>query len=238
MIPRGKIEKILIVISIGLLLVLGWYFILPVLPERKVGVQRIEERIILPEPSYSSETSIEEAISQRRSRRKYQDRELELKDLSQILWSAQGITDRRGFRSAPSAGALYPLEFYVVMSSGVFHYDPFQHTLELMKEGDVRAELSKAAVDQEWVMEAPVDIVIAGVFERTMQKYGSRGERYVYMEAGHAAQNIYLQAESLNIGTVSVGAFYDDRVVKLLGLPEDHRPLYIMPVGYKVGIEE
>lgn len=236
MIPRRKIEKILVLIAIGLIIVLGKYFLIPGIPEKKAELLWVEGKVPLPPPRYSSTTSVEEAISRRRSVREYQDRDLDLEDLSQLLWAAQGITlPKKGFRSAPSAGALYPLEFYVVTGEGIFHYAPFEHALELMHKGDVRVELAKAAVDQEWVREAPASIVIAGVFERTTQKYGLRGERYVYMEAGHVAQNIYLQAESLNLGTVVVGAFYDEEVQKLLKLPEDHRPLYIMPVGYKLG---
>jgi SagB-type dehydrogenase family enzyme len=186
-------------------------------------------RIVLPEPRYESDVSVEEALLKRRSIRSYSDEALSWNEISQILWAVQGITDPRGFRTAPSAGALYPLEVYLVMEEGVFHYNPEEHSLQKLQDGDFRRSLSDAALGQPWVANAPVDLVITGVFERTTKKYGQRGERYVYMEAGHAAQNVYLQCVSLGLGTVVVGAFYDEEVKRLLNLTED--PLYIMPIG-------
>lgn len=186
-------------------------------------------RIVLPEPRYESDVSVEEALLKRRSIRSYSDEALSWNEISQILWAVQGITDPRGFRTAPSAGALYPLEIYLVMEEGVFHYNPEEHSLQKLQDGDFRRSLSDAALGQPWVANAPVDLVITGVFERTTKKYGQRGERYVYMEAGHAAQNVYLQCVSLGLGTVVVGAFYDEEVKRLLNLTEE--PLYIMPIG-------
>ena len=196
-------------------------------------------RITLPEPRYDSDVSVEEALLKRRSIRNYTDEALTLQEVSQLLWAAQGITDPSGKRTAPSAGALYPLEVYVVVgnvedvTSGVYKYKPQQHELVRVLDGDQRETLSQAALDQQSVAEGAIDIVITAIYERTTGKYGDRGIRYVHLEAGHAAQNVYLQAAALNLGTVSIGAFYDDQVKEALSLPENEEPLYIMPVGRK-----
>jgi SagB-type dehydrogenase family enzyme len=198
-------------------------------------------KVELPLPETTGLMSVEEAIAQRRSIRSYTDEPLSLQDLSQLLWAAQGITDpARKFRAAPSAGATYPLEVYVVVGSGgvtgltegVYRYDPFEHTLENILRSDIRSDLVGAALGQTWVKEAPIDIVIAAVYERTTDRYGDRGIRYVHMEAGHVGQNLYLQAEALGLGMVVVGAFYDDQVQTLLRLPANQKPLYIIPIGH------
>ncbi len=197
------------------------------------------EAIHLPEPRYESRTSVEEALAGRRSVREYSDEALTLQELSQLLWAAQGITGERGFRTAPSAGALYPLEIYVVagnveeLTAGVYLYSPREHQLLHIVAGDRREELCRAALDQECVKDGAVDLVIMGVYERTTGKYGDRGVRYVHMEAGHAAQNVYLQAESLELGTVVVGGFEDDPVSEVVGAKKDEIPLYIVPIGKK-----
>jgi SagB-type dehydrogenase family enzyme len=197
------------------------------------------DRLKLPEPRYTSNTSVETALAQRRSVRAYSGENLTLDELSQLLWAAQGITEPWGGRTAPSAGALYPLELYVVigtvtgLDTGVYRYRPANHELEKMKEGDVRAELADAALNQGFIGDAAIDLVFFGVFNRTTVKYRERGIRYVYMEAGHAAQNVYLQAESLDLGTVTIGAFDDSAVQQIVGVQEQGRPLYIMPVGRK-----
>jgi SagB-type dehydrogenase family enzyme len=163
-----------------------------------------------------------------------------LADVGQVLWAAQGITNDRGYRTTPSAGALYPLEVYVVAGSvvdleaGVYRYRPDGHLLVRIGGGDRRADLQAAAVDQASVGDAPATLVIAAVPERTTAKYGERGTRYVAMEAGHAAENVYLQAAALNLGTVAIGAFDDDRVEEILMLPKNATPLYLMPVGRPV----
>ncbi|MHC1635207.1 MAG: SagB/ThcOx family dehydrogenase [Candidatus Methanospirareceae archaeon] len=196
-------------------------------------------KIKLPEPRYDSETSIEEALLKRRSIRAYKEEPLTLAELSQLLWAAQGITDERGFRTAPSAGALYPLEVYVVVGEvenlpkGVYKYKPHEHELIMVAEGDRRVELCDAALSQSPVKDAPVVIVFGAVYERTTRKYGERGIRYVHMEVGHAAQNVYLQAVSLGLGTVVIGAFYDEEVKHVVNMTEEEQPLYIMPVGRK-----
>ncbi len=175
----------------------------------------------------------------RRSVREYADLPLSLEEVSQLLWAAQGITSDWGGRTAPSAGALYPLEVYLVVGSvdnlgvGVYKYQPQEHALVRVGDGDVRAELASAALRQSFVAEAAVDIVIGAVYERTTRKYGDRGVRYVHMEAGHAAQNIYLEVVALDLGTVTIGAFSDELVMDILDMPESEVPLYIMPVGRK-----
>jgi len=201
-----------------------------------------EERMKLPEPSYKSQVSIEEAILLRRSIREYEPKPITLSQLSQILWAAQGITQRStGFRSAPSAGATYPLEVYVVVKeggvrdlrAGVYHYLPNSHELELVKLGDYTVDLMKAALGQEWVGDAAVNLVINAVYERTTRRYGDRGIRYVHMEVGHVGQNVYLQCISLNLACVVIGAFYDEEVKRIVGGVGE--PLYIIPIGVKIG---
>ncbi len=155
----------------------------------------------------------------------------------QSLWSAQGHTHADGFRTAPSAGALYPLEIYVVagdvadLPAGVYRYQPREHNLVLVQRGDLRAPLASAALGQAWIRSAPAVLAIAGVYQRTARKYGKRGRRYVHIEVGHAAQNVYLQATTRGLATVLVGAFNDTEVQEVLGLPSDHAPLGLMPLG-------
>lgn len=195
------------------------------------------DSIKLPEPQYDSGFSVERALRQRRSIRDYLNEPLTLKDVSQLLWAAQGITEPAGLRTAPSAGALYPLEAYLVagrvsdLPAGVYKYRPQKHELIKVVKGDVRSQLASAALGQEWVRDGAVVIVFAAVYERTTIKYGQRGIRYVHIETGHVAQNVYLQAGSFNLGTVIVGAFYDDEVKRILKMPAKEYPLCIMPVG-------
>nr|WP_048147924.1 SagB/ThcOx family dehydrogenase [Palaeococcus ferrophilus] len=205
------------------------------LPTQEEGpTQNALQKVSLPAPRTRGDMSVEEAIARRMSVREYRDEPLTLEELSQLLWAAQGIT-HDGKRSAPSAGATYPFELYVVVGSveglspGVYHYDPSEHSLSLVREGDFRGELQRAALNQEWVGKAAVDIVLVAFYERTTEYYGDRGVRYVHMEAGHIGENIYLQATALNLGTVAVGAFNDDEVAKIVGT--EGRPLYIFPVG-------
>jgi len=197
------------------------------------------EVINLPEPRYDSDVSIEQSLLNRRSIRSYTGEPLTLQELSQLLWATQGITDPRGFRTAPSAGGLYPLELYLVagdvedLISGVYWYKPDGHQLIKTMDGDSRAELADAALAQSWVKDGAVSIVLTAVYERTTDKYGERGIRYIHMEAGHAAQNLCLQAIAMGLGTVTVGAFHDEQVTKLLNLTEDEQPLYVIPIGRK-----
>lgn len=191
----------------------------------------------LPRPELSGTQPLETLLVQRRSVRSFARASLSLAELGQLLWAAQGVTDPQGLRTAPSAGALYPLELYAVvgavegLEAGIYHYEPAGHRLRHSAAGDQRAALARAALHQSWLQDAGVVIVLAAVFERTSRKYGSRAERYVHMEVGHAGQNIFLQAEALGLATVVVGAFDDDQVAAVLGLPDGTRPLSLMPVG-------
>ena len=191
-------------------------------------------RIRLPEPRATGAVSVEETIAARRSVRSYASRDISAEDLSQLLWACQGITDSRsGFRAAPSAGALYPLETYVAKRDGLFRYIPKDHSLEQVSSRDVRGQLASAAYGQQFVAQAPVDIILTAVHSRITPRYGERGIRYTDMEAGHAAENVFLQAVALGLGSVAVGAFSDTEVSKILDLPSGEKPLYILPVGYR-----
>lgn len=196
--------------------------------------------IHLPPPSHKGEMPLEAAITQRRSVRSFTAKPVSLSQLSQILWAAQGITDTsRQYRAVPSAGATYPLEILVAcgkeaieeIDEGIYHYTIDNHSLTLHHRGDVRLELARAALDQEFIYEAPVDIIICAVHSRTQTHYGDRGERYVHIEVGHAGQNIYLQATALGLATVAIGAFHDEPVREVLRLDKQYKPLYIMPLG-------
>jgi len=192
----------------------------------------------LPEPEYEGTVSIEETLLLRRSVRGYKDEPLTLAEVSQLLWSAQGITDSsNGFRTAPSAGALYPLEVYLIVGNvselpaGVYKYVPDGHLLTRTVDSDMRAQLARAALGQSFIADAPVSFVFTAVYERTTARYGERGIMYVHMEAGHAAENLLLQGVAMGIGTVTVGAFDDDSVAELLRLPAKEEPLYIISAG-------
>jgi SagB-type dehydrogenase family enzyme len=207
--------------------------------------------IKLPSPQLKSKVSLEETILRRRSVRRYRREPLDLPQLSQILWSAQGITGTRGFRAAPSAGATYPLEIFVVvgkqgvitgeakqapeeLQAGIYHYEAASHSLILHKPADLRPDLARATLDQEFIIDAPVDIVICALYHRTSYRYGRRGERYVHIEVGHVGENIHLQVVALGLATVEVGAFHDEEVRTVLSVDEQIKPLYIMPVGKPV----
>lgn len=185
----------------------------------------------LPSPVRKGKMSLEEVLNKRESVRSFSPQALTKQELSQLLWAAQGVTRNWGARTAPSAGALFPLEIYVVLKEGVFHYSPRNHHLVRTIEQDFRDILAQAALNQNCIREAPAIFIITAVYERTASKYGGRAERYVKMEAGHVAQNILLQATVLGLGAVPVGAFQDKQVQQALGLPSDHEPLYLIPVG-------
>ena len=194
---------------------------------------KTQERIVLPEPKRKGEMSLEESILRRRSIRSFAPKELNLEQISQLLWATQGITDkRRGYRAAPSAGALYPLEIYLIKGDGIFHYNVENHSLKKTGDSDVRAKIVRAAWGQSFIQEAPVSIVICAVKSRITSRYGGRGNRYVDIEVGHAAENLHLQAVALGLASVPVGAFTDSEVKKILGLPRDTEAIYIVPVGY------
>jgi len=203
--------------------------------------EKMPQKTKLPEPQLKGKMSVEEAISKRRSRRAYSDRHLTLQQLGQLLWCAQGITGpHRRKRAAPSAGATYPMEIYVAvgnrsvegLEAGIYRYDPPSHSIEKTVDGDLRSRITSAALGQEFLTQAPVDILIAADYGRTTGHYGERGKRYVHMEVGHIGQNIHLQAEAMGLGTVAVGAFRDEAVAAVFGLLGTLEPLYLMPVGY------
>ncbi len=204
------------------------------------------DKIILPEPQKESEHSIEAMLEIRRSIRNYTSAPLSLQEVSQLLWAAYGINKpipdapylRGGLKTTPSAGATYPLEIYLVCGNvtdllpGVYKYKPEDHSLFTVLKKDLREDLYMASLQQPWVLEAPASLVYSAVFSRTTDIYGSRGkERYVCMDVGHSAENVYLQAGALNIGTVAIGAFSDLNVKLLLNMTREEEPLYIMPIG-------
>ncbi len=195
------------------------------------------EMIKLPTVKKDGQMSLEKALTLRRSIRSYSSEALSLSDLSQLLWSAQGITNERGFRTAPSAGATFPLEMFVVVNNvnqlrrGIYQYNPHDNTLEVIHLKDVSSELMRASLSQSMITEAGAVLVFGAIFERTTERYGERGIRYVHNEIGHASQNVHLQAATLNLGTVVIGAYQDDEVEKVLNLDPEIRVLYMMPVG-------
>jgi len=199
--------------------------------------------IKLPAPLSEGKKTLPELLSARRSRRNFSSKALSLKQVGQILWSAQGLVKdpTRETRTAPSAGATYPLEVFLVagdsgvegIDAGLYRYDWKEHELELERPGDVRRDLARAALGQGFLFQAPASVVIIADYVQTTYRYGERGRRYVQNEVGHLSQNIYLVCEDLNLATVEVGAFYDEEVKKVLGLPTPLEPLAIMPVGYK-----
>jgi SagB-type dehydrogenase family enzyme len=240
-----------ILLSTVLVLAILAYVIIPLYmpPEAySRGAVVLESEVLLPLPAKVTKLVVEEALLLRRSVREWRSEPLDLAQLSMLLWAAQGIVEDAGLgwyrRTSPSAGATYPLEVYVVVGdrgvklgdggflrAGIYKYDYMRHFLRLVKEGDYRTDLWKASLRQDWVREAPITIVLCAVYERTTGRYGERGIRYVHMELGHVGQNIYLMATALGLGTVAIGAFYDEEVSKVISPARNERPLYLFPVG-------
>lgn len=195
--------------------------------------------IILPQPKLKGNISVEETIKNRRCVRKFRNMELNEEQVSQILWSAYGVTDNDGYlKAAPSAGAIYPCDIFAVIgrtksiNPGVYQYFSQEHGLGKILDGDRREYLAKAALGQSFIAEAPLNIVITAEYDRIKIKYGNRGVRYTHIEVGHIGENIFLQAISIGLATVAVGAFYDIKIQEVLNLPKIYEPLYIMPIGY------
>jgi len=199
--------------------------------------------IALPSPAYKGTVSVEEALKARRTHRSFQPRPLTLKQFSQILWGAYGVTAQKYgsfLKTAPSAGALYPLDIYGVvgqggvetLAPGIYHFRPENHALELVKQGDLRAEVARQALQQMWMAKAPLILVITGDYNRSNIKYGPRGVTYTHIEAGHVGQNIFLQAEAIGLKAGIVGAFNNQQIIRVMGFPTSQDPLLIMPVGY------
>jgi len=208
------------------------------------------QTIKLPNPEFKGDISVEEALFIRRSVREFESKALNMQQISQILWAAYGITQemsspsflRGGFKTAPSAGALYPLEIYIVagningLDQGIYKYLPEGHQLMKTYDQDVRDDLAEAASNQDFIAQAPASLFYAAVYSRTTEKYGNRGEeRYVCMDLGHSAQNVCLQVVAMNLGTCPVGAFDDRMVRNVMMIPNNEEPLYIMPIGYPTG---
>ncbi len=196
----------------------------------------------LPKPKKDGTVSLEKTIKERRTIRSFLSKQLALEQFSQILWAAYGITEERGYkRAAASGGACYPMDIYAVVGengvieteAGVYHYEPEGHTVSRLYEGDFREELGRASLGQMWMARPPLNLVITAEYARITSRYGDRGVRYAMIEAGHIGQNIFLQAEALGLGAGIVGAFHDEDVIRVIGLPRAHEPLLIMPVGYK-----
>jgi len=196
----------------------------------------------LPDTILDGNISLERAIHKRRTIRSFESRALTLKQLSQLLWSAQGITGTGGFkRAAPSAGALYPMDIYGVvgrdciekLDAGVYLYEPANHSISLVKEGDFRRDIATASLSQMWMAHAPLTLVITAEYSRITVKYRQRGIRYAMIEAGHIGQNIFLQSQAMGLEAGIVGAFEDQKVIQVMGIKKTHEPLLLMPVGYK-----
>jgi len=187
--------------------------------------------ISFPKPELKGNKSLEECIYERESVRNYVDQNIEIEKISQILWATQGKKGEK--RTVPSAGATYPLEIYVnVKKKGFFHYNIRKHVLELISEEDLSEDLAKASLDQHFIAEAYLNIIICAEFSRTTWRYGERGIRYVFIEVGHCAQNIHLEAVALGLASVPIGAFDDYKVKNILQLSKKIEPLYIIPIGY------
>jgi SagB-type dehydrogenase family enzyme len=232
---RGFLELIIILGAVGV----RW-----IKPFKAISAASAEKEgpMILTKPNNKGSLSVEEAIKKRRTVRSFGSRPLRKEDLSQLLYGAQGITEDRGSkRAVASGGALFPLDVYAVMGdkgaegldAGVYHYIPSGHRIESVAAGDKRKQLAKASLNQMWMADSPLNLVITAEYSRICSKYGDRGIRYAMIEAGHAGQNIFLQAEALGLKAGIVGAFNDMEVIKVLGISQKHEPLLIMPVGYQ-----
>jgi SagB-type dehydrogenase family enzyme len=187
--------------------------------------------IDLPELDLEGEKTLEECIYERKSVRKFSDRDIPLSKISQLLWSAQAY--KNGNRTVPSAGATYPLEMYVhIKDKGLYYYNFGERILEQRIDEDISAELARKSLNQTFLHEAPVNIIICADYSRTCKRYGDRGRRYVHMEVGHSAQNVLLEVEALGLASVPIGAFKDRELKKLMKLSGELDVLYILPIGY------
>ncbi len=191
------------------------------------------EVILLEDISVKDGMRLYEAIGQRRSVRDFDPKELSMDEISLLLWAMQGITDKAtGYRAAPSAGATYPLEIFVVKRDGAYQYVPEDHALVKISSEDLRKDIMRASLSQSFLAEAPALVIISAVYARTTSRYGERGKTYVHMEAGHVCQNLLLQATTLGLGAVPVGAFHEEAIAQILKTPKDYVPLYVIPVGH------
>ena len=229
---------------------LAAFFLMPFFYIKKAMAGKVdgtagkERQMNLPKPRLKGEISVEQAIKHRRTIRSYLSKPLTLEQFSQIFWAAQGITEDRGYkRSAPSGGALYPMDIYAVvgdnavkeLKAGIYHYEPHQNAVLLITEGDLRKDVARTAFSQMWMAGAPLYLVITSEYSRITSKYGTRGKRYAMIEAGHVGQNIFLQAEALGLRAGIVGAFHDNDLIRVMKSSRSHEPLLILPVGYAKG---
>ncbi len=199
----------------------------------------MEKAIRLPKPSFKGEVSLEEVVLKRRSTREFSGRSITMSQFSQLLWACQGIT-RGYYRTVPSAGATYPLEVFLLvgeggvesLDGGVYRYVHQEHSIIHHLSGDLRKGLCSACLEQGFIRRAPLSFVVCAEYSRTTASYGDRGVRYVHMEVGHLGQNLALQGEALELCSVMVGAFRDEDVSRVLNLPLELKPLYVIPVGY------
>ncbi len=199
---------------------------------------RGDQEIVLPEPAVQGDVSVEQAILQRRSVREFGPDPLTLTEISQLAWAAQGVTDHaRGYRAAPSAGATFPIEIdFLITGSddlddGVYRYVVENHALVRRMTGDQRQPVHETSLRQDSILQAPVVMLVSGMLSRTEARYGERALRFMYMEAGHVAQNVYLQATALDIGMVVIGAFRDAELGQAIQLETGEQPLYVIPLG-------
>ena len=193
-------------------------------------------------PPKDEEPLLWTTIAKRRSIRNFKDEPLSKQDLSRLLWATQGITKKEvdfEFRACPSAGALYPVETYLVLNNtesidaGIYHYSIPNHSLEQLQKGDYRLKIAQAALDQDMAYAANAVFVWTALFGRAKWKYEQRAYRYVYLDAGHIAQNLALAAVGLNLGTCQIAALYDEEVNSLLAIDgEEESVLYMSVVGH------
>ena len=243
---------LLLVLSLALVAVVGVFYLpkyttqeltTPEPTNQTVSSRNVINVTALPSPVLTGNVSVEEAIGNRRSVRRFSGESIDLTGISQILWAAQGITNNQSdLRAAPSAGKVYPLEIYVVtgpgsipgLQEGVYHYRVADHSLEMVLKGDLRGDLAGIATGQQYVQQAPLDIVITGNYQKMINRYKDPElcTRFVDLEAGHVGENIYLQSEALGMVTVAIGSFDEAQFVQLLHLPSNEKPIYIYPVGH------
>jgi SagB-type dehydrogenase family enzyme len=218
----------------SIIIVMG---IIMVIPSADLSAEALK----LPPPATTGGMALAEALKNRRTVRHFATRPMDLEQISQLLWEGDGASDPRGLRTAPSAGATYPLDLYLVvgergvtgLAAGIYHYEVASHTLMPLSKGDFRAPAARACLWQAWMSEAPVMVVITGEYRRCTNRYGQRGIRYTDMEAGNVSQNLFLAAEALGLGAGIVGAFDDKTLAQALNLPAAHEPLMVLPVGFK-----
>ena len=231
-------------LSLALLAIAGSTGIVSASDQHAQGDAQISSLSVIQLPAISPDGAkpLERAIMERRSMREFRENApVALSDIAHLLWAAQGRTSDDGKRTVPSAGALYPLETYLMaehvtgLKPGIYRYLPLSHELASLRSGPVLMQVVKAALNQDWMEKAGAVIIIAADYSRTAIKYGNRAERYVHIEAGHAAQNVCLEVLALNLGTTVVGAFDDKKLAGVLGLPAAQSPLVILPIGRPPG---